>query len=45
MGASPMGWPGVLTRLVLAVQLLKGSTHEKGKLVYQLRVDNASPGS
>jgi hypothetical protein len=33
---------GVLTRLVRA-QLLKGANHEKGKLVYQLRVDNASP--
>jgi hypothetical protein len=33
---------GLLSRLVRA-QLLKGASHEKGKLVYQLRVDNASP--
>jgi hypothetical protein len=33
---------GVLNRLVRA-QLLKGSTREKGKLAYQLRIDNASP--
>jgi hypothetical protein len=34
---------GILTRLVRA-QVIKGSaTKDKGKLVYQLRVDNASP--
>jgi hypothetical protein len=34
---------GILTRLVRA-QVIKGSaTKEKGKLIYQLRVDNASP--
>jgi hypothetical protein len=33
---------GTLTRLVRA-QLLKGASHEKGKLFYQLRIDNASP--
>jgi hypothetical protein len=34
---------GVLTRLVRA-QVIKGSaTKDKGKLIYQLRVDNASP--
>jgi hypothetical protein len=34
---------GILTRLVRA-QVIKGSaTKDKGKLIYQLRVDNASP--
>ena len=34
---------GVLNRLV-RVQIIKGSaTKDKGKLVYQLRIDNASP--
>ncbi len=34
---------GVLNRLVRA-QIIKGSaTKDKGKLIYQLRIDNASP--
>ena len=34
---------GILNRLVRA-QIIKGSaTKDKGKLVYQLRIDNASP--
>ena len=34
---------GILNRLVRA-QIIKGSaTRDKGKLVYQLRIDNASP--
>ena len=34
---------GILNRLVRA-QVIKGSaTKDKGKLVYQLRIDNASP--
>ena len=34
---------GILNRLVRS-QIIKGSaTKDKGKLVYQLRIDNASP--
>ena len=34
---------GILNRLVRA-QIIKGSaTKDKGKLIYQLRIDNASP--
>jgi hypothetical protein len=33
---------GVLTRLVRA-QVIKGTVREKGKLIYQVRIENASP--
>ena len=33
---------GILNRLVRA-QVTKGTAREKGKLIYQIRIDNASP--
>ena len=33
---------GILSRLVRA-QVIKGTARDKGKLVYQMRIDNASP--